>query len=375
MMKLKRTFFGLFTWGCITLMCSCTQMFTVSGPGSETTNGLVVAGNAQLPDGTPASGARIFVRSVAFLPDTSRLGTAVAPDTVAEADGSFSCGVPDTGEYVIEINYQNKFASFQHFNPLSTRNIGSITLPQTGGFYGIVDLQNIAAGDNIYVQVYGSHRQTKVDAFGTFSFSGVPAGRHIVRLFSNRGEYGVVDKDTIELFPAENRDMETYILPFNAWKDTMIVRAILDSNGLNTVGVSEVSTVNNNLRIVSLDLIGLGITTVPPSIASLRLRHLRMGSNKITVLPDRIGHMTTLTELRFRFNSLTVVPLTLGNLIHLTELDMSRNKLSVLPVELTKLTQLQFLCVDYNNLTVVNDPVLTWINTFANNPAWASTQQ
>jgi len=375
MMTLKRAFYGFFMGG-FALVLACSQALTLSGPGSETTNGMVVAGIAELPDGTAASGASIFVRNAASLPDTSRVGSAVVPDTVAGADGSFSCAVPDTGgEYSVEINYQNKNAHSLRIGPLSNRNLGHVTLPQTAGFRGIVDLQNIASGDNIYVQIYGSHRQIRVDAFGTFSFLGVPSGRHVIRLFSNKGAYGAINKDTVELFPAEIRDMQTYVLPFNAWKDTVVVRAILDSNGLDTVKVADVTTLNENQRIVSLDLIGQGITKLPPSVASLRLRRLWLGNNKLAALPERIGLMTTLTELGCKLNSLTALPATLGNLIHLTVLDASRNKLSALPVELTNLTQLLVLSVDYNSLTAVDDPVLTWLNTYANDPAWALTQQ
>jgi hypothetical protein len=375
MTTLKHAFRGLLVGG-LALVLACTQALTLSGPGSETTNGKVVTGIAELPDGTPASGAGIFVRNAASLPDTSRLGSAVVPDTAAGADGSFSCIVPDTGgECSVEINYQNKNAFSLRVGALSNRNLGRVTLPQTAGFHGIIDRQNVASGDNIFVQIYGSHRQIRVDAFGAFSFLGVPSGRHVIRVFSNKNAYGVINKDTVELFPAEIRDMQTYILPFDAWKDTVIVRAILDSNGLDTVKVADVTATNENQRIVSLNLIGHGITTLPGSVASLRLRRLWLGNNNLTALPAKIGLMTTLYEVGCKLNALTAIPAALGNLIHLTVLDVSGNKLSALPVELTNMTQLLILSVDYNSLTVVDDPVLTWLNTYANNAAWASTQQ
>ncbi len=374
-MKLKRALCSFFVGG-FTLFWACSHILTLSGPGSETTNGMVVAGIAELPDGSPASGANIFIKSVAFLPDTLFVSAVVIPDTVASSDGSFSCVVPDSvGEYAIEINYQNKYASLIRFNPLTTRNFGSVTLPQTAGFHGVMDLQGIASGDNIYVQIYGSHRMSKVDAYGTFSFLGMPSGRHLVRVFSNISAYGVIDKDTVELFPAENRNMGTYIMPFNAWKDTVVVRAILDSNGLDAVKVADVTAVNNNQRIVSLNLIGYGITTVPSAVAKLRLRHLKLGENKLTAIPEEIGLIAPLTDLGLKLNALAAIPTTLGNLIHLTDLNLSNNSLSTLPVELTNMTQLQALSVDYNHLTVVTDPVLTWLNTYSNNTAWASTQQ
>jgi hypothetical protein len=375
MITLKRAFCGLLV-GSLALVLACSQALTLSGPGSETTNGKVVTGIAELPDGTPASGAAVFVHNAASLPDTSRVDSAVAPDTVTGADGSFSCVVPETGgEYSVEINYQNKNAFLTRLGALSSTNLGHVALPQTAGFHGIVDLQNISSEDNIYVQVYGSRRQFRVDALGAFSFLGVPSGRHVIKVFSNKGAYGVINKDTVELFPAEIRDMQTYILPFNAWRDTVVVRAILDSNGLDTVKVADVTTINDNQRIVSLNLIGQGITTLPGSVSLLRLRRLWLGNNKLTALPDKIGRMTTLYEVGCKQNSLASLPATLGSLIHLTVLDVSRNKLSALPVELTNLTQLLILSVDYNNLLVVDDPILTWLNAYANNTAWASTQQ
>jgi Leucine-rich repeat (LRR) protein len=151
----------------------------------------------------------------------------------------------------------------------------------------------------------------------------------------------------------------------------VVVRAILDSNGLDAVKVADVTAVNNNQRIVSLNLIGYGITTVPSAVAKLRLRHLKLGENKLTAIPEEIGLIAPLTDLGLKLNALAAIPTTLGNLIHLTDLNLSNNSLSTLPVELTNMTQLQALSVDYNHLTVVTDPVLTWLNTYSNNTAWA----
>ena len=65
----------------------------------------------------------------------------------------------------------------------------------------------------------------------------------------------------------------------------------------------------------SLDLKGLGLTQLPPSILQLsHLQELDLSENKITALPEALGQLTQLQYLDVSGNQLTALPEVLGSL-------------------------------------------------------------
>ena len=78
----------------------------------------------------------------------------------------------------------------------------------------------------------------------------------------------------------------------------------------------------------TLDLSGLGLTSVPPEI----------------------GQLTELTELDLSGNQLTSLPSEIGQLAELTELNLYGNHLALLPPEIWRLTKLEHLSLGGNEL-------------------------
>ncbi len=116
--------------------------------------------------------------------------------------------------------------------------------------------------------------------------------------------------------------------------DSLIVRAILDSNGLQTTKVSEVSRKKLLInRMRDLDLKISSINKIIPEIGGLSsLRELEIQNTNITMLPPSIGNLKNLTELELQNNKLTTLPVEISNLKNLNELVLSGNLLTDLPV-------------------------------------------
>jgi Leucine-rich repeat (LRR) protein len=203
--------------------------------------------------------------------------------------------------------------------------------------------------------------------------------------------------------------------------DTLAVRAILDSNGLDTIPVSEDIIDSSEGRIVNLYLIskqlstipseigvltslvdlwlyGNSLTTLPPQIENLdnlmllnlpentlshlpleignlpNLSVLELNNNNLTELPSEIGTLNNLVVLKLNNNNLTNLPSSIGGLYSLRHLNLCENNLTSLPDSIVNLTPRDTVDVSYNRLARINlsDPVVAWLNNY--DPDWEQTQ-
>jgi internalin A len=110
-----------------------------------------------------------------------------------------------------------------------------------------------------------------------------------------------------------------------------------------------------------LDLLGLGLKTLPRSIVDIKdLRILQLSYNQLTELPKFIGDLTEIQELDLSCNSLTSLPLCIGELPKLVTLDVSGNQLSQIPETLSNARVIQRLDLSDNRLPVLP----AWLRRF-----------
>jgi internalin A len=118
----------------------------------------------------------------------------------------------------------------------------------------------------------------------------------------------------------------------------------------------------------SLDLIGLGLTTLPPEIGQLSaLTVLDLSNNQLTTLPQEIGRLSALKDLILWNNQISRLPAQIGQLSALTALDLWQNQLSSLPPQISQLSALTELSLAANQLTTLPPeigqlPALTLLN-------------
>jgi Leucine-rich repeat (LRR) protein len=163
--------------------------------------------------------------------------------------------------------------------------------------------------------------------------------------------------------------------------EILIVRAILDSNGLQNLATTDICTQENN-RLVAINLTNktpgsTGISKIPAEIGKLTalrelhlannslktlpdelanctsLKFLDIGSNQMNSLPPVIGKIASLEKLDIRYNGLTEFPEIVLGLNNLTYLHMWGNYVTSLPESLNRLTKLKELYLRDNRLTML----------------------
>jgi len=136
-------------------------------------------------------------------------------------------------------------------------------------------------------------------------------------------------------------------------EDSLVVRAILDSNDLSYVYVFEVASVTDN-RITGLNFYNKNLTTLPPIIGKLdKLLGINLRENFLTEVPEQIKKCIELDDLLLTNNKIAFLPDSLGCLVNLTKLDVGVNELKQLPSTIGNLKKLKRLHVSFNQLTEI----------------------
>jgi Leucine-rich repeat (LRR) protein len=162
------------------------------------------------------------------------------------------------------------------------------------------------------------------------------------------------------------------------WKDdSLVVRQILDTNGLQAVPVDsvvdfifegrvnqlrfrnllELKTILSSIeKLDKLDQLSFnrtGLTSVPPEIGNLKsLGGLYFSYNKISSLPPEIKNLKILNHLVVGGDTaFTSVPSEIGELTSLKKLSISGSSITKLPDVICNLQSLESLILIYNKLT------------------------
>ncbi len=143
------------------------------------------------------------------------------------------------------------------------------------------------------------------------------------------------------------------------WKDdSLVVRQILDTNGLDTVPVDSVVTRKDStgrakwLTITKWPLFHV----LPASINQLdNLSRINISYTNLAVIPSETGNLTLLLILDLYNNKLTSLPPEIGNLESLQRLNISYNEITAIPPEIGKLKKLYSFQFQNNKITRIPD--------------------
>ena len=159
------------------------------------------------------------------------------------------------------------------------------------------------------------------------------------------------------------------------WKeDSLVVRQILDTNGLQTVPVDSVVKSIFEGRVNRLTFRDLpDFHSIPALIEKLtKLTELYFERTGLTIVPTEIGNLKTLQSLGFRSNKLSSLPPEIGNLTSLTSFGVSRDStIKAIPPEIGKLCSLKTLSIMFTSITKLPDEVcnlksLEWLSLHDN---------
>lgn len=357
---------------------SCSGTDNSAGTGSQAGNARV----AVLVNDRPAAGASVYIRIADAQADTGMVESAVPVMWVDEL-GLLNLDTLITyapGSYLIEVVAEgcDTLAATLSATVLSANDVrfsaDTLRLRATATLTGSVDTFGVLPGQRLWVQIPGIARTVPVDSTGRFCIPNVPAGQYPMFIVGPDTAHRLLPPDAILVGPGEAVDVGAIHQRDELWRDTMIVRKILDTNGVLTP-VDSVVLKDTLGRIIELKLAGPQFTLLPPCIGALRIRALRINETSIEKLPMELGRIAGLRVLDLHANQLKGLPPELGMLIHLDTLDLSGNLIAAIPLEMTGILELRWLGVNNNKLMPPYPLALgAWINRFSYDPGWASTQ-
>jgi leucine-rich repeat protein SHOC2 len=196
---------------------------------------------------------------------------------------------------------------------------------------------------------------------------------------------------TLDFVPAISLIIATVVFSISARSyvdDSLVVRKLLDTNGLTQVAVAAVSNpagMGPNIRINEIKSYDSNIKVIPANIGHLdQLYSLKLSRNRIAAIPDEIARCTLLTELWLDHNEIEVIPAAIGALRHLNALYIDENplksidssvaalgiitnlvitgKLSAFPQGLVRCHSLIALTLDDNSIESLPDSIGTLCN-------------
>jgi hypothetical protein len=197
------------------LSLRCASIDSVSGTGSQAGNGRITCAIYN-DDGTPASGAKVHLRTHNYTADTSgatlNKNSTSRRETQTDAYGKFSIDSVDTGSYCIEVNDGKSHAVLLtcNFNERdAVVRLPNDTLKQTGSIKGKI----APAPDSsvaLYIQVYGLERVGIRDtATGGFIINDIPGGTYTIRVVASSADFQPIEISNIPVAQNERADIGT----------------------------------------------------------------------------------------------------------------------------------------------------------------------
>jgi hypothetical protein len=216
------------TYKVISMVCAIVALFFACTPinnaGTVTQTGNpTVAGILYAPGGNAAAkGVKVTIRPKASFADTAGtdLGKRIADtaSVITDSAGQFSFdSTLDTGIYVIEAISGNNAALIDSVvvkKKTATNTLPPDTLKPMGVLKGIIKLAEGGDPHKVFVLALGIDRFARVNADGSFEFSGLAEAKYHLRLISSLDDYGVLDTPNVAVTAAETTDVKTIELPF-----------------------------------------------------------------------------------------------------------------------------------------------------------------
>lgn len=376
----------------LAVRCSMEMPTFAEGTGDETETGvktMAIVGSAHDRHNVPVCCARVILHSQEHNMKKAGLGKRM-PDTVrreerTDCDGEFRFDSVEIAPYWIEISFADSIGALVTAQPDSLDTILSVEaiVRPMGRVRGTVDTALTQGASDAGIYVVEIDRRLDIDGTGAVPTAKLPPCDSAYTLRLMEGDSAVNSPlDTLALLVQPAGVYRIDVSPAAATAnrgdystDSLIVRAILDSNGLDTVTVDRVTGILTG-RITKLDLAGRGITALPTQVGELTaLQELYLGGNALSVLPTTIGNLTQLRKLWVQENRLTGLPESIGELTNLVELSLSSNRLSDLPISILNLSGLGVYAVrlESNMLCDLPTEIGRWADQ--HDPGWYTTQQ
>jgi hypothetical protein len=353
-------------WGC------SPDRIGLAGGGSGTET---VGGCALDDEQKPAAGIVVSLRRSDFL-DTGSISLVQDPDilqadTTTDINGNFSLLLGTTGRFIVAMYDKNGNAAQElcAINQDETLFVKA-TLRETGVLSGKINQESGADQTRFNIYFYGFARHSVMtDDSGNFKVPNLPEGKYRFKVIPQIPIYKPYE-GSVSVVSGESTDMPAIVMQKGDFgihpSDSAVVRAILDSNGLQAVPIDKIAKSDASWphKVVELSINNLKRNNMYFRLLTSRvcdlaeLQKIDISNNvMMTQLPKEIGKLKHLSELVLRNNRISYLPPEIGALASLRKLDVSKNTFNSgsgflsLPNEIGNLDSLEYLYVDTNNLT------------------------
>lgn len=292
------------------------------GGGDETGNGIAVV--VATDDGRPAIGARASLRPANFL-DGEDFSSGL--DLVVGEDGRLV--LPDGlgGEWKLEVRDSSGGAILDLDLTDRSPAAASLVLRPFGELQGYA---GVASGGAMWkVSLRGTTRSVPLQADGTFQIPRVSPGTYRIVVARGADSGPVVELAGVVVESGRSGNVVAWTP--SLVRDSLLVRAFLDSCGLKTTSVAMVARPANG-RLETLDLDSIGLTSLHRSIGTLDfVVRLHLSGNPLRLLPEELGDMAALTELDASRTGIDSLPDALQRASWLRNWNLSFNAMRKLP--------------------------------------------
>jgi Leucine-rich repeat (LRR) protein len=346
-------------------LIACTS--PVSGTGGAESEAKIF-GTALFADSTPAINVPVFLRDGA---DTA-LGSGRPPRAYTDSAGRFEIDSCAPGAYLIEVaaEYQGLPNGALREHVVTEPSSGEqqrVTIflePSAtiiGRIEGLESLPEITVAVTLYYRDFAVSA-TRADSAGAFLFDGLAGGAYALRFEPSAPPY-LPFTYAIDIAAGDTAEAVIGGLIANIGNnpdyaaDSMVIRELLDSNGLTTP-VGSVTSVSHDFRITELNLESSTISMLPNSASRLtKLRSVNLRNNQLTAFPTALLACSSLTILNLDDNRIQSLPNDMGGLVSLKILRLSGNRLKALPESIGELSALTELTLAQNALTSLPESV------------------
>lgn len=327
--------------------------------------------------GTPAHNVRIEVLPAGYR--QSSPGAVKATTGFTDEHGTYRITLPDTGRYGVTLYHADSVGAF--FTDTFTTYGEQDTLYRTtvrrfGALAARLTSDSITTfAGRLYAHGTGISGEINID--GSFLISLPPGELTVAVVIDSAATITLIDK---EIGPGELSDIGTLHLEDYCGDlscDSLVIRAILDSNGLDTVPVIDSMYELSGGRIRKLRLRDLGLSVIPADLSRLpelttcdftgnnlttlpaslgRMKNLRwifIGENRFDTLPECIWEVTELSRLVVSRNALTTISSRIGQMQRLWMLGAWENQLTSIPAEIGQCRRLYQLSLRANALVTI----------------------
>lgn len=355
----------LFMILCLALfLLSCGNQVADTGSGSGLGNPVIV-GIARYPDGKPAIHASVSVRPVSYVSGeklSEMLGEGFDEKGMLHTDssGKYRGELRKSGQWIIEIVLPNEDNAASEVVTLGTdiHFVNPLVLAPQDTIKGQVRFYG-ARSLGAVVNRMGSDQKVSLDKDGYFTIV-VPVGVHSLKIIADSSTYL---PRVIENVQSGSKIPLIHILaehPISSgWiGDSLIVRAILDSNNFREVPVSAV-TERSNGRISKLEIDD-----------TLKF----YSTTKVfDTIPDLMLGLTSMTELEISRTNLRSLPKEIGSMTWLKEIELPYNRLTTVPASIVKITlESNGLSLTGNQIKSLPSEVDVWVTKY--DPDWKEKQ-